>query len=151
MEKCLSVAKLLCNAYESRFGKAIDEMKAHKLMYFAQRESFILFGEPLFDEYFEGWRFGPVLVCVRDEFRSGHFHKIVPCSSPRAKEIIKTVVERFGALSSWTLSSLSHQEVSWRLARVGLDASDNGRTTISNDAIKIDAAREKAARGKIDK
>lgn len=147
MEKCLSVAKLLCDMYKEAFHCEIDEMKTHKLMYFAQRESLILFDEPLFDdECFRGWKFGPVLKCVRDAFRNSSLKDISPSSSDRAKEVIDCVIKRYGSLSAWTLSGLSHQEISWKVSRVGLQPDDNGNKIISNDAIRIDASREKTSR-----
>lgn len=147
MEKCLEVAKLLCIMYKEKFGKDIDEMKTHKLMYFAQRESFILFNVPLFnDETFQGWKYGPVLISVRKAFQHDSFKTVSPCSSPQANVVINNILDRFGSLSAWTLSELSHQEISWKLSRIGKEPADSGQDIISNDAIKLDAAREKANR-----
>lgn len=36
-------------------GKNLEEMKLHKLLYFVQRESLAITGNPLFAEPFEGW------------------------------------------------------------------------------------------------
>ena len=38
--------------YRDEYGCVIDEMKLHKLMYFAQRESLIQTGNPLFKAVF---------------------------------------------------------------------------------------------------
>ncbi len=48
MEKVLNFAAYIAQEYFSEYGQQIDEMKLHKLMYFAQRESLIQTGEPLF-------------------------------------------------------------------------------------------------------
>ena len=44
------------------------------------------------------------------------------------------------------LSSLSHEEFSWKKARKGLEASDDGNVELSLDAMKVDAARELMSR-----
>ena len=61
MEKTLAVAKSLYSMYGKRFHTSMDEMKMHKLMYFAQRESLMYNRTVLFDEDFYGWKYGPVL------------------------------------------------------------------------------------------
>ena len=43
-------AKYLIHRYEEASGRTMDEMKLHKLLYFTQRESFILLGKPMFPE-----------------------------------------------------------------------------------------------------
>ena len=61
-------------------------------------------------------------------------------------ELLKSVLERYGSLSSWKLSSLSHEEFSWRKARQGLEAADDGNTELSLDAMRVDATRELMSR-----
>lgn len=39
MEDVVKVASYICQRYQREFGKRIDEMKLHKLLYFTQRES----------------------------------------------------------------------------------------------------------------
>jgi uncharacterized phage-associated protein len=68
-----TAASYLCGRYEETYGQKIDEMKLHKLMYFAQRESLIRTGEPLFDAEFQGWRFGPVLPALREVYKASDF------------------------------------------------------------------------------
>ena len=147
MENALAVAKALFLAYNEMFNKQVDEMKMHKLMYFTQRESLIINNEILFDEDFYGWKYGPVLLSVREEFQSGKFFQDVQeevCDVTKA--LIMAVLERFGHISSWNLSILSHEEFSWKLSRNGLKAFDNGSKHLSTSAMRLDAAREKAAR-----
>lgn len=54
MERLLDVASYVYNRYRKEFREEIDEMKLHKLLYFAQRESLIQTGKPLFTEDFYG-------------------------------------------------------------------------------------------------
>ena len=59
MENTMGVARALDNLYYEKNGKHMDEMRMHKLMYFAQRESLMYNKEPLFDATFYGWKYGP--------------------------------------------------------------------------------------------
>lgn len=147
MEKVLTVAKTLYSMYKEMFGNSMDEMKMHKIMYFAQRESIIVNGEFLFSEDFRGWKYGPVLLEIRQQyFEASPFSTISENVSSQSRDLLKAVLDRYGSISSWTLSNLSHAEISWKLSRRGLDPSDNGREIISKEAIKLDAEREKIAR-----
>ena len=62
------------------------------------------------------------------------------------KALLKNVLARYGSLSSWKLSSLSHEEFSWKKARNGLAASDNGNVELSLEAMMVDATKELVAR-----
>ena len=147
METTLSVAKALYLMYEKKFGATMDEMKMHKLMYFAQRESFIREKCQLFGESFYGWKYGPVLTSVRHEYiKPKPFDDISESVSDGTLALIDGVLERYGKVSSWNLSMLSHEEISWKLSRTGLESSDNGERQLSVQAIQLDAIRESIAR-----
>lgn len=148
MESTLCVAKTLYNMYYEQKGVYMDEMKMHKLMYFSQRESLMCNSEVLFESTFYGWKYGPVLK----EVRSQYFGCVAPFStvsgdvSDKTKVMLQSVLDRYGSLSSWKLSTLSHEEFSWKKARVGLEAGEDGNVQLSLDAMKVDAMKEKAAR-----
>lgn len=147
MEKTLHVAKALYNMYYDIEGVHMDEMKMHKLMYFSQRESLMYNKEPLFNGTFYGWKFGPVLKEVRSEFRlENPFSGVEGAVANKTRELLKGVLERYGSLSSWKLSSLSHEEFSWKKSRVGLEADEDGNVELSLDAMRIDATKELVAR-----
>lgn len=143
MEKTMCVAKALYDMYYEQNGVHMDEMKMHKLMYFSQKESLMYNNEPLFEGTFYGWKYGPVLKEVRSAYMNGTllsnaFDKV----SADTVELLKSVLERYGSLSSWKLSSLSHEEFAWKKARKGLEAADDGDVKLSLDAMKVDATRE---------
>lgn len=145
MFSAVDVASCIFYHYQDVYGKKIDEMKLHKLLYFVQRESFIQTGEPLFSEKFEAWKFGPVMVKIRrhykdDDFKSNDIYD-------RIKSIIDTVFETYSNTGSWSLSMMSHEEISWQNARVGIPEGVNGNKTMANEDIKSDADRVKALRG----
>lgn len=147
MEKTMCVAKALYDMYYAEKGVHMDEMKMHKLMYFSQRESLMYNKEPLFYATFYGWKFGPVLKEVRSEFRMlNPFSNVEDLVSEQTKELLKSVLVRYGSLSSWKLSSLSHEEFSWKKARVGLEAGEDGNVELSLEAMKVDATKELVAR-----
>ncbi len=149
MENTLTVAKDLYQTYLGRLNHPMDEMKMHKLMYFVQRESLMYNKKVLFDEPFLGWKYGPVLASVRREYLSGSlFSSVSDTVSPETKALVNNVLDRYGEMSSWKLSSLSHNEFSWKCARKGLNSSDNGNVELTVNAMKVDAAREMAERKK---
>ena len=47
MENVMNVAAWACRRYRKDFGQDIDEMKLHKLLYFAQRESLVRGSDPI--------------------------------------------------------------------------------------------------------
>ncbi len=147
MEKTMCVAKTLYHMYNEKNGVWMDEMKMHKLMYFAQRESLMYHNAPLFESDFFGWKYGPVLKEVRSEYRLPKpFSKVSGTVSEVTLKLLETVLERYGNLSSWKLSSLSHKEFSWKYARKGLEASEDGDVKLTLDAMKVDATKELVAR-----
>lgn len=147
MEKTMCVAKALYDMYYAEKGMRMDQMKMHKLMYFSQRESLMYHKEPLFDASFYGWKYGPVLLEVRNEFRRlTPFLNVEGSVSEQTLELLKSVLRQYGSLSSWKLSSLSHEEFSWKKSRVGLEASEDGNVELSLEAMKVDATKELVAR-----
>ena len=143
MENTLCVAKALYEMYYEQNGLCMDEMKMHKLMYFSQRESLMYNIEPLFDGTFYGWKYGPVLKEVRSAYKNNTLaSESSETLSDSTLKLLKSVMERYGSLSSWKLSSLSHEEFSWKKARKGLEAADDGNVELSLDAMKVDSARE---------
>ena len=147
MEKTMCVAKALYYMYYAEKGAHMDEMKMHKIMYFSQRESLMYNKERLFDATFYGWKYGPVLTEVRSEFRKlKPFSNVQSSVSAKTMELLKSVMNRYGSLSSWKLSSLSHEEFSWKKSRVGLEADEDGSVELSLEAMKVDATKELVAR-----
>lgn len=145
MENTLAVAKELYCEYYDMFKKNMDEMKMHKLMYFLQRESLIKYNEILFREDFIGWKFGPVLLSIRHEYKQKYllFSSVTDSVSDTTKDLIKSILDRYASLSSWKLSELSHDELSWKSSRKNLKIGENGNQKIDVNKIRIDAIREK--------
>ena len=147
MEKTLNVAKALYEMYFEETGKYMDELKMHKLMYFSQRESLMMYGRALFRGNFYAWKYGPVLKSVRSEFYKGtHFVNVSDEVSNQTRALLAGVMKRYGTLDSWKLSSLSHREFSWKKARSEAEAAGMQEAKMSLDSMKVDAVRESLLR-----
>lgn len=143
MAKALAVAKFLNELHVKKHGNAMDQMKMHKMMYFSQRESLMISDSPLFSEEFEAWKYGPVLVEVRNEYQTGHmFAGNYGTLKKQEKKLVNSVFERYDGYDAWHLSTLSHAEHSWLQARDGLADGEAGHEKMSLSAMKADAKRE---------
>lgn len=139
----LAVARYLNQLNVHRHNRDMDEMKMHKMMYLSQRESLMTVNRSLFDDSFEAWKFGPVLRVVRNEYKNGHmFNSEYEPLCEQEMDLVKSVFERYDSFDAWDLSTLSHEEFSWKQAREGLAPGENGRRKLSVSAMKVDAKRE---------
>lgn len=150
MEDLMNVASYIYNRYLCEYGMPIDEMKLHKLMYFAQRESFIQNNKPLFDAVFYGWKYGPVLKEIREAYRENSFYNNTPqkiiCN---AIQIMDKVFGEYASKDSWSLSRLTHGELSWKNSRIGIAEGANSDNVIDVEDIKKDADRIRERREKL--
>lgn len=142
MEKITDVAQFFFEEYRKMTGEVIDEMKLHKLLYFAQRESIAITGQPMFADVFEGWKYGPVNRIVRSCYTAdGLCCKDYKEISPENAYISKSVLMQYGEYASWKLSKLSHGEISWQNARKGIPEGENGCQELNIDDIRKDAEK----------
>lgn len=103
-------------------------MKLQKLCYYSQAWSLVWDEEELFSEDFEAWANGPVVKELYDQHRkmfkvdlrtfsqgdSGNLNDI-------QKETIDKVLSFYGDKTAQWLSSLTHQEQPWVVARDGFE------------------------------
>ena len=141
MEKILDVANYIFNEYKKMSGEAIDEMKLHKLLYFAQRESFAITNAPLFTGDFEGWKYGPVSPDIRLAYTKDGIIVQNSDLSDESKYIINNVILEYGIYTSWKLSEISHKEISWINSRKGLRPEENGSKKLQLSDIQEDAKK----------
>ncbi|MCM1284192.1 MAG: DUF4065 domain-containing protein [Muribaculaceae bacterium] len=141
MEKIVDVAQYIYTEYKRITGEIIDEMKLHKLLYFAQREALAIMNVPLFEEEFEGWKYGPVCKELRGSITVDGILDSSGNISEESKYIVNNVIQQYGSLASWKLSELSHKEISWRNARIGLESEEIGRTKLKLEDIREDAKK----------
>lgn len=141
MEEASSVAKEVYHLYLLRFGQPPNQMQMQKFMYLVQRES-LMGGELLFEEDFLAFRYGPILLSVRDAYMTGSLYKATaPLVSDMAKKQVNRILNKYGALSEFTLSSMLHGEFSWKCARRGQNYNEDGIIKLNISAMRVDAAR----------
>lgn len=140
MESVIKIAAYISSRYKAVHGVDIDEMKLHKLLYFAQRESLARLQRPLFEEEFQAWKYGPVLVQIRDAFRHGALDSHEPIS-PDCREILDFVIDEYSGKSSWSLSRITHGEFSWQNARRNMAPDASCANVIPTTDIAVDAER----------
>ena len=148
MTTALTIANYIANRYKNEYGVPIDEMKLHKLLYFSQREAFIQLNQPLFKETFYAWKYGPVLIEVREKILSQGIESFkCDASLPKNLEpILDKVFLQYACKSSWSLSRLSHGEASWQNARKDLNSNAPYGSALTIEDIKTDAQRIKLRR-----
>lgn len=148
MKDVKTVAAYICSRYEAQYGERIDEMKLHKLLYFAQRENLIEKDEPLFDGEFQGWRFGPVVTDIRDAYKNDAFEKVSELGEDQA--IVDAVIDEYADKDAWSLSRLTHGEISWKRSRKGVPPSENSDRVMPLSDIRDDADRMRKRRKTLD-
>ena len=141
MEKIINVAQYIFNEYKRVTEEIIDEMKLQKLLYFSQRETFAILNQPLFNEVFEGWKYGPVSREIRTVFTEDGINAQTEDIKSESKYIINNIIQEYGALASWKLSALTHKETSWLNSRKGLKKEENGNVKIKMEDIREDAKK----------
>ena len=147
MNDVMTVAAYICDRYQREYDEKIDEMKLHKLMYFAQRESLIRTGEPLFQADFYGWRFGPVLKEIRAPYKEDSFAPGVTNDDLGGdKAILDEIFRDYAPKDAWSLSRLSHGEICWKRSRKGVSPYDSSDNMIPLDDIRLDADRVRERR-----
>lgn len=142
MNSIINIARYLCNRYKERSGEILDELKLHKLLYFAQRECIAITNEPMFSEIFKAWKFGPVNKEVRNAYKAGNLAVYMPKTvSDDNIYILNNIIEQYGVYTSWALSDMTHNEASWANARVGLKPDENGNNDMKIEDIYKDAEK----------
>lgn len=141
MEKIIDVAQYVFDRYKEVTNEIIDEMKLHKILYFAQRESFAITNKPLFEGDFQGWRHGPVSKDVRREYTNKGIKCPTNDISDECKYIINNIIYEYGSIASWKLRDMSHEEISWKNSREGLIDGQIGNVKLKLEDIREDAKK----------
>jgi len=110
----------VANFYITLFRDSEDPMtkvRIQKFMYYAQAQTLVRLGHPLFDEDFEAWHYGPVIPSVSSCFR--HTEDMNPIGetygnydvhifSSEELEILMDVAKYCGKYSTGELSERTH-------------------------------------------
>lgn len=147
MVSVVKIASYICERYQQEFGERIDEMKLHKLLYFTQRECIIQTGTPMFEEPFSAWKYGPVLIGIRQLYKDDLLHDYPSTDVvDRYLSVFDKVFQQYAPKSSLSLSSLSHSEYSWQQARGAAGRDERCDTYLDIHDIEKDAERIKMRR-----
>lgn len=147
----LKIASYLYSRYYDDNGVAIDEMKLQKLLYFVQREALVSLDKPAFKEPIQAWKFGPVVPKVHNKYSRGQINdEYKSADFGEFKPVIDRVYSAYSSKDSWTLSMISHEEYSWKQARIGVPADKNSLHALKLEDIAIDADRIRKRRSLIE-
>ena len=130
MKNVVSVVSYMQNRQE------IDKEKINMLLYFVQRESFIVRNIPLLDACFYGTKYGVSVIdkhCCDD---------VVDVLNKEEENIINIVIDEYAKKSSMSLYRILYGEISWNNSRKHIDERGIGRK-MSNEDIRKDAIRIK--------
>lgn len=140
MKDAKTVAAYICKRYEETYGQPIDEMKLQKMMYFAQREALVRTDKPLFEGDFRGWKYGPVLKELRAPFQDGSLMAEVPREvDEEFQAVMDAVFAEYAEMPSFSLSRLTHGEISWKKSRKGVAPAENSDVPMALEDIRLDA------------
>jgi uncharacterized phage-associated protein len=120
----------------------MSAMKLQKLVYYSQAWSLAWTDRPLFNEEIQAWAKGPVVPALfrkhRGEFSVGRgFFGGTPSKlSIEQKDVIRRVLNFYGAKDPQWLSGLTHLESPWRDAREGLGPEERGSSEITKAAMQ---------------
>lgn len=133
------------------FQESLTPMKLQKLCYYAQAIYMATQdGEPLFEEDFESWTYGPVIRALYEEYKDYGWKSIqeefdFPELELEKIELIKETVEAYGRYDGAALSTMTHREDPWLDARKGLSETEGSNALISKESIKVFFQKKLAA------
>ena len=139
MEGILNTAQYLMDQYQQIAHEPLREEKLQLLLYFAQRESIAINGQPLFSEEMVGRQNGPFSQDVQAYLNGGGSADSAAVSLD-AGYILNNVIEEYGRYAIWSLRKMACKQSSWRNARRCLDPAAGDRPLLLED-IRKDAAK----------
>lgn len=125
--------------YVNQKGDTISPKKLQKLLYYVEAWNLVHLDTPLIEEDFEAWVHGPVLPSLYHELKQFGFNdlKVVADEfdtpddlvnaiivknkiTDEQLELIYSVLDKYGSMTSFQLELLSHNETPWIEAREGV-------------------------------
>ncbi|MBV9109680.1 MAG: DUF4065 domain-containing protein [Gemmatimonadetes bacterium] len=121
-------------------GESVNNLKLQKLLYYAQAWHLALHDEPLFPEKFQAWMSGPVIPAIYWRFDSFGIHDIpaqTAAEIPSSIEpLLQDVMDAYGSLDEYKLSSMTYRELPWMVAHRGYDLSDPCTVELDDEHMK---------------
>jgi uncharacterized phage-associated protein len=115
-------------ALAHRRGESVNNLKLQKLLYYAQAWHLALHDAPLFSEKFQAWPSGPLIPALYWRFKE-HGISDIPLQSAREvpseiEPFLHEIIEEYGPLDEYDLSSMTYREAPWMTAHQGYDIGD---------------------------
>lgn len=119
------VADWFLNAVDRGAGDSLTHLKLQKLVYYAQAWALALLGRPLFEEDFQAWTHGPVVLSVWHRFKDHGWQALpavdeVEAFEPEVEDLLRDILAVYGEHSAKTLEEMTHREEPWLLTRGNL-------------------------------
>lgn len=144
-ENLARVANTILQLHRESFDESPSPMKLQKLVYYSQayQLAFSEGRETLFDEDFQAWVHGPVIMELYQEYKEFGWRAItsdVPeggvfGADSEQYELVRCVVEAYGRYDGAALSTMTHRETPWLSARGNTDPTKGSQKTISKASI----------------
>ncbi len=121
-------------------GELLTNLKLQKLLYYAQAWHLALKGEALFEEDFQAWVHGPVLLSQYHRFKEYKWMPIqdevaAPEVSDALKSFLDEIIGVFGVESAVALEIMTHRERPWIEARGDLPPHEPCNSYISKQTM----------------
>lgn len=115
MKRVEKVASYLNQRYEDEYNEKLDKVKLQALLYFAQRESFIQVGEPLFDATIYGHGTEVIIKEVEKTLKDNTLHTHYSDDADKTLHIIMdNVMKHYAQKSSQSLYRLIWGQICWK-------------------------------------
>lgn len=95
----------------------------------------------MFGAKFKAWKYGPVILEIRQHYKDNSLSFLYPEKVSKISRCFDKVFEQYAPKQSWSLSTLSHGEYSWKKAREGYSPYDTCDVDIDLSDIRKDAER----------
>lgn len=150
-ENLKKIVSIIIIHHREVFLESLSVMKLQKLCYYVQAIYMATHnGEPLFEEDFQAWTYGPVITALYQEYKDYGWRSIqeefeLPEIEPEKLESIEQIVEAYGRYDGAALVTMTHREYPWLEARKGLSETEGSNALISKDSMKSFFERKLAA------
>lgn len=138
-------------------GDGLTNKKLQKLLYYVKAWGLVYFEDGIIDDDFQAWVHGPVCYVVYNAYKKYKFGLIQSDMSEETAtaivenfrneasknglnsdkiDLIDSVFDKYGQMTSLQLELLTHQEEPWREARKGLSPIETSNRIINPETMK---------------
>lgn len=127
----------------------ITNLKLQKLVYYTQAWHIAVYKTHLFDQDFQAWIHGPVLVelynqykhykwypIIRDDLDENALNSIFNKFPNSLKELIDDIIEEYFTMEAYALEYETHHEDPWLIARNGIPNDESSTAIITKKSMQ---------------